>query len=108
MTAFYTQAEAEARAAELGPEYLAYYSPTHVVPWRVARLPQVGDAVSYAFNGDSYPCGYITKIWKNHSRIITSEGREFARVSPMAWKQGGKRGTWSLTQGHVEKRNPHF
>lgn len=108
MERYDTQAEAEARAAELGDTHHAYYDRTAVTPWKVARLPQIGDKVSYAFNGDSYPCGTITKIWKGHKRVITSTGMAFARVGPQAWREGGQRGTWSLTQGHIEKRNPHF
>ncbi|NDA79220.1 MAG: hypothetical protein EBY07_15895, partial [Actinobacteria bacterium] len=38
----------------------------------VQALPKVGDKVSYAFNGDYYPDGEITKISGKDHRVITT------------------------------------
>lgn len=94
-------------AAALGSDYIATDAGPCVSPrYDVIKLPQVGEAVSYAFNGDSYPCGHITKISKSKRRIETSEGKIFFRRKLSgAWINNG---TWSLIGGHVEKRNPHF
>lgn len=108
---FDNMADAEARAEELtaaGVAHIAYKSDYAVDPYVAARLPQIGDEVSMGFNGDAYPVGTITKISKTYKRITTSDGRIFTRVAPIRWKQGGKKGAFSLIQGHVEKRNPHF
>jgi len=94
-------------AAALGLDYHATDAGNGVSPrYDVQRLPQVGDAVSCAFNGDSYPCGTITKISASKRVIQTSEGRTFYRVRKSGcWKHAG---TWSLVQGHVYKQNPSF
>jgi hypothetical protein len=68
--------------------------------------PQIGDDVSYAFNGDSYPCGQIAKISDSLKVITTTTGRRFYRRRETgSWVNGG---TWSLVQGHHNERNPHF
>jgi hypothetical protein len=109
---FDTMAKAEARVVELeattGKAYVAYESDYAIEPFVADKLPEVGDEVSMGFNGDSYPVGTIAKISKTYNRITTSTGHKFTRVGPTRWKQGGKNGTFTLTQGHVEKRNPHF
>lgn len=70
------------------------------------EAPNVGDEVSYAFNGDYYPCGTIVKITKGW-RITTSEGKVFNRRKQMpGWLMVG--GTWRLVHGHVSKLNPEF
>lgn len=72
----------------------------------VIVAPRVGDKVSKYFNGDSYPEGVITSISASYRRIETDTGCVFWRH-----KQSGSwisAGTWSLTQGHHELRNPSF
>jgi hypothetical protein len=71
----------------------------------VIEAPQVGDQVSYSFNGDSSPCGHITAISKTLKKISTSNGRTFYR-----YKQSGswKMNCWYMVSGHIEERNPHF
>jgi len=72
----------------------------------VISRPQVGDEVSYAFNGDYYPDGTITKISPTLKKITTDTGSTFYRVRQTgSWK---KNGTWSLVHGHIDKRNPSF
>lgn len=103
---------AEAKAQELteqtGELHVAYKSSYVCDPFVAARLPQVGDEVSMGFNGDYYPLGKITRISKTYSRITTESGRVFTRVGPVSWKEGGKRGAFSLVQGKHDERNPHF
>ena len=105
-------AAAEARAAELeastGEKHVAYRSSYACDPYLAARLPQIGDEVSMAFNGDYYPCGKIARISPTYNRITTDDGTIFTRVGPACWKRGGKSGAFSLIQGHRDERNPHF
>jgi len=78
----------------------------HYPRFDVIRVPHVGDEVSYAFNGDSYPCGTVTAITKSLRKVTTSGGRVFwRRKLSGAWVNNG---TWSLQGGHVETRNPHI
>lgn len=80
----------------------AYTSPR----FDVIRAPKVGDKVSYAFNGDSRPCGEIVKISPTMKKITTSDGKEFYRRGQSAsWINNG---TWSMIQGHHNERNPSF
>lgn len=72
----------------------------------IVRAPQVDDAVSYGFNGDSYPAGFIKSISKTRKLITTTTGDKFyRRGNTGCWKMNG---TWSLSQGHTDKRNPSF
>jgi hypothetical protein len=73
---------------------------------QAAKLPTLNDPVSYAFNGDYYPCGVVTKISKNFKMITTSEGQTFHRQG--AANQWKMHKTWSLVKGHIERQNPHF
>jgi len=73
---------------------------------QAAKLPAINDPVSYAFNGDYYPCGVVTKISKNFKMITTSEGQTFHRQG--AANQWKMHKTWSLVKGHIERQNPHF
>ncbi len=93
------------KAGEL--RYIATDAGVHVSPrYDVIELPKVGDKVSYAFNGDYYPCGVVTKISKTLRKISTSEGRDFYRVRQTGcWKNNG---TWSLVPGHISRLNPEF
>ena len=94
-------------AAALGAGYIATDAGPYVSPrYDVIALPKVGDAVSYAFNGDSYACGYVASISPSLKLITTTEGQKFYRVRETGcWKYNR---TWSLQSGHVEKRNPEF
>lgn len=70
------------------------------------EAPKVGDAVSKAFNGDSYAEGEIIKVSKTLRRVETSTGEVFFRVRKTgAWRSNR---TWWLVSGHEEKRNPSF
>lgn len=72
----------------------------------VIEAPAVGDEVSYAFNGDYYPCGTIVSISKSMKLIVTSTGRKFYRSRQSgSWINGGM---WSMVAGHIERLNPEF
>jgi len=90
-----------------GAIWLAYDDGASTYPrFGIFQPPKVGDEVSYAFNGDYYPCGKITKITKGW-RITTSEGKVFNRKKQRPqWLMVG--GTWSLVQGHIERQNPEL
>jgi hypothetical protein len=109
---FESMEEAKDRAEELtestGEQHVAYQTGYVVAPFMAARMPQVGDDVSMAFNGDAYPCGEIVRISPTYSTITTSHGVRFTRVGPNAWKRGGKRGAFSLITGTIRKWNPEF
>ena len=103
---------AEAIAAQLNEEagseiYMAIDRGASISPrYSVITQPQIGDDVSREFNGDSYPCGAIKSISATKKRIETTEGNVFyRRRASGSWIENG---TWSLTPGHREKRNPHF
>jgi len=77
--------------------------PTYIV----YKMPEVGAQISYGFNGDWYPCGEIAKISKTFKKITSSTGETFyRRACGTAWALPG--GTWSMTKGHHNCRNPHF
>lgn len=68
--------------------------------------PQVGDEVSYSFNGDSYPDGKIVRITKNWM-VVTDTGSKYNRKRQTSgWMKVG--GTWSLIKGHIFEQNPEF
>lgn len=72
----------------------------------IIEAPAIGDEVSYAFNGDSYPCGKIVKISKSLRRIETDGGKVFYRRKLSGtWLNNH---TWALVNGHVHTQNPHF
>lgn len=108
---WHTMAAAEEVAAALGPKYIATDAGDHVSPrYDVVPLPQLGDPVSYAFNGDCYPCGYITRVsGAGFRRIEVQDG--FAKRIFWRRRLSGSwinEGTWSLVAGHHSKRNPEF
>ena len=100
--------------------YLATDAGPHVSPrYDVIALPKVGDAVSYSFNGDSYPCGHVISVsaGPNFRRIVAHEPRGGKHVGEVRehvfWRRRKTGswimdGTWSLVAGHVDKRNPSF
>ncbi len=58
----------------------------------MARLPQVGDEVSFAFNGDSHPCGKVASVSKTYELVTTTEGQKFYRRDTTAkWVLGASR-----------------
>lgn len=72
----------------------------------VVRCPAVGDPVSYAFNGDSYPDGEIVSVSETLGVIRTSTGNRYTRVKQTGgWRRNG---TWWLISGHRNDRNPHI
>ena len=91
----------------IGDVYLAVDQGSSTWPrYDVMKAPKVGDKVSYAFNGDYYPDGEIVGI-TNGWRITTSTGNKYnRRKNSGSWRKIG--GTWSLVQGHINERNPHF
>ena len=72
----------------------------------IIKAPQVGDKVSYSFNGDCYPDGEIVKI-SEQWQVTTSTGNKYRRrKNSSSWLRTG--GTWSLIPGHHFEQNPHF
>ena len=72
----------------------------------VIEAPVVGALVSRAFNGDSYPAGKVIKVSKSLRRVQTDDGTVFFRVRKTAsWRANG---TWFMSPGHTDKRNPSF
>jgi len=94
-------------AAALGEGYIATDAGEYVSPrYDVIDLPKIGAEVSYAFNGDYYPCGKIASISKSFKLITTTEGQKFYRRGESGcWKYNK---TWSLVPGHISKLNPEF
>lgn len=110
MSRFETQKTAERardilNLAEPG-QFFVYKSNYACDPWVVAKLPQVGEPVSEAFNGDYYPRGVIVKVSKTGAKVTTSTGHVFtrSRKRPSVWANG----SFSMVPGHHDKRNPHF
>jgi hypothetical protein len=104
----FEQAQEVADAASIfeGVDYIATDAGAHTSPrYDVIKAPQLLDPVSYSFNGDSYPCGYIKTISKTMKKITTTDGHTFYR-----YKQTGSwmRKCWYMVGGHIEERNPHF
>lgn len=107
-----TFTDAEIEAAKQTAETGVYMIPVDREQWTSPRYgvisaPKIGDKVSYAFNGDYYPAGVITKISKNNFRkITTSTGEIFWRRNNSAsWKYNQ---TWSMVSGWLDDKNPSF
>lgn len=95
-----------------GHTYLFEDRGSHVTPrYGVVRMFKIGEAVSYTFNGDTYPCGTITRISSSNRVIETNTGREiqgrkfYRRRESGSWINDG---TWSLVRGHISTQNPSF
>ncbi len=102
-------AELLAAAAQkrAGKTYLAVDSGKGVWPrFDVIEAPEVGEPVSYGFNGDYYPCGHIKSISANFRLIVTTAGQKFYRRRQSANWVHGK--IWSLVDGHRSELNPSF
>jgi hypothetical protein len=74
----------------------------------IIAIPKIGDRVSYAFNGDSYPDGEVTCVSGTRLTVLTSTGNVYRRkkLTGKWFLTGGS--PWSLVHGHVEKQNPEF
>ena len=98
---------AHSATKNLGTLFVAVDSGPCVSPrYDVVQAPKVGDKVSYGFNGDYYPDGEIVKVSPT-LQVTTSTGNVYRRRKQTgSWQQTG--GTWSLVQGHINERNPHF
>lgn len=74
--------------------------------YRVVEAPKVGDEVSRSFNGDTYPCGKVTKVTRTW-QVTTDTGATFRRYKQTGgWREAG-RGFWLIAGNHYEQ-NPHF
>lgn len=90
----------------------------HYPRYDVVRAPQVGDEVSYGFNGDYYPCGKVTRVSDfkalgNGVSCRRVEAQEENGSVHVFWRAGNtsswkKDRTWSLVRGHRNERNPCF
>lgn len=105
--------EAEKVAEKLTEETLVRHVATDAGEWvspryDAVRAPQVGDEVSYAFNGDYYPDGYIASISDGPKMVIKTSGGHvyYRRRNTGVWMMKG--GTWHLVQGHRSELNPSF
>lgn len=90
-----------------GKNYVGADSGPNVSPcFDVIEMWNVGDKVSYTFNGDYYPDGEIVKITKT-GQVLTSEGNRYIRrgESPVWLRTGG---TWALVHGWRSDKNPCF
>jgi hypothetical protein len=98
---------AESAHKATGKTYLPVDAGSGVWPrFDVIEAPAVGDDVSYAFNGDYYPCGQIKSISASFRMITTTDGQKFYRRRQSAnWIYNG---VWALVDGHRSELNPHF
>lgn len=92
--------------------------------YAIIRAFVVGEPVSYGFNGDSYPCGRVTKITSSSDAAPKGEKREEAGyriittedvhgVVRKFWRRGltGRfvhEQTWGLQHGWHADQNPSF
>ena len=110
MKAFYDACGIAMQATEVtGELYIGVDSGDNVWPrYDVIKAPKLGDAVSYSFNGDSYPDGEIVHVTPGTLRQIkTSTGSTYYRRKLSAgWRKQG--GTWWMIRGHHNHRNPSF
>jgi hypothetical protein len=94
-------------SALLNKKYLAFHTAYRLHPFGIMEAPAVGDPVSYEFNGDSYPDGFIERITPSYKTVYTTTGNVYRRKqkSP-GWIKSG--GTWWMVPGHTYKQNPSF
>lgn len=108
-TLSYADRIAEAATKHSGKLYIAIDSGPCVSPrFDVVEAPAVGDPVSYAFNGDSYPDGHITHVTPGTLRVVKTDTGSvyYRRRNSGNWRKKG--GTWSMIEGHHNERNPSF
>jgi hypothetical protein len=105
--------QAEKIAADLASMGIAQFIVIDHGKWVSHRFdlvipPQIGDEVSKAFNGDYYPDGKVIHVTKGTFRIVKTDtgGVYYRRGKTGSWIRKG--GTWSLVQGHINRRNPSF
>lgn len=102
----------EQRVTELreatGKNYILTDAGEHCTPrFDIMEAPQVGDFVSYGFNGDCYPDGTIVRISASLKVITLDTGSTYYRKGETGcWKKKG--GTWSMVKGNVHKQNREF
>lgn len=102
----YVEGLAQKATEMLGTLHVATMSGSTSPRHDIVEVPKVGDEVSYAFNGDSYPCGKIVRLTPTLT-VITDEGKRFRRRGKSgSWVMEG--GTWGLVKGHVREQNPHI
>lgn len=89
-----------------GDLYIATNRPNSRPQFDVVKAPKIGDDVSYSYNGDTMPCGTITKVSKTLKKVTTSSGRTFIRVKDTGTWLSDR--MWSMVGGHINTRNPHF
>jgi hypothetical protein len=102
---------AEMLTRHTGVEYIGTDAGSHVSPrYDVIKMPQVGDDVSYSFNGDSYPCGKIWSVSATKFKITTMTESGLVKHFYRRRKTGSwiNNGTWSLISGHHSEQNPSF
>lgn len=74
--------------------------------YRIVEAPVLGAKVSRSFNGDTYPCGEISKITKTW-QVTTTDGAKFRRYKETGgWREAG--GSFWMCSGHVYEQNQHF
>jgi hypothetical protein len=95
--------------AMTGKTYLGADAGSSTTPrYDIIEAPQVGDPISYGFNGDYYPDGHIERITKNWM-VVSTTGSKYNRSRQGAgtgWLKVG--GTWSMVAGHIFEQNPSF
>jgi hypothetical protein len=97
---------AEAATVLRGTRFLATDSPGTYPRFDVIEAPAIGDACSYAFNGDYYPDGVVARISPDYRIVTSSTGRRyFRRKLRGAWLH---KGMWSLVAGRISRLNPEF
>ena len=107
----WTEAEAKAVAAKASEVFGVPYDfvdseCTGLRRYDIIQLPQVGDEVSYAFNGDCYPDGVIIAITQK-GQVKTDTGSTYRRKKQTAgWLKTS--GTFWMVRGHIYEQNPHF
>lgn len=107
----WTEAEAKAVAAKASEVFGVPYDFVDsgcpgLRRYDIVSVPQVGDKVSYAFNGDCYPDGVIVKVTTS-GQIKTDTGSTYRRRKQTAcWVKSG--GTFCLVSGHHYEQNPHL
>ena len=101
------QEVADAASNFEGVDYIATDEGESCSPrYDVIMAPEVLDPVSYTFNGDAYPCGFIKTISKTMKKITTTTGKTFYRKrNTGSWVSSP---CWSMVMGHINERNPHF
>ena len=100
-------------ANQLGEAYLAIdQGPQSSPRFDIIKRPQIGADASKGFNGDYYPVGKIVSITPKTARVIITQDDQgkrwkfFRRKLSGNWVQEG--GTWGLTEGVLDLRNPDF